>query len=143
MRPQAGSKVSIVFTLSLEDGTEVDAASRDEPLVFTLGDGTMIEKLEEVIAELTPGERHTYLLGPDEAFGYPDEENVHSMPKSDFPDHINLEQGQVIGFTTPTGEEVPGTIDRVDGESVLVDFNHPLAGRNLAFEVELISVEAP
>jgi FKBP-type peptidyl-prolyl cis-trans isomerase SlpA len=138
-----GSEVTIRFRLSLEDGTVVESTEGEEPLSFTLGDGTMIEALEEVIKDLTVGERHTYLLGPEEAFGYPDEENIHQMPRSEFPDSIHLEEGQIIAFTTPTGEEVPGAILEIGADTVKVDFNHPLAGRNLAFDVELLAAKSP
>jgi FKBP-type peptidyl-prolyl cis-trans isomerase SlpA len=141
--PGEGSKVTIRFQLSLEDGTVVDATEGEETLSFTLGDGTMIKGLEEVIEDLTVGERHTYLIGPEEAFGFPDEENFHDMPRSDFPADAALEEGQIIAFTTPTGEEVPGAILEIGGDTVKVDFNHPLAGRNLAFDVELLAIESP
>jgi len=142
-KPTEGSEVTIRFQLSLEDGTVVDATEGDETLSFTLGDGTLITGLEEVIQDLTVGERHTYLIGPEEAFGYPDEENIHEMPGTDFPDTTQLEEGQIIAFTTPTGEEVPGAILEIGPDSVKVDFNHPLAGRNLAFEVELLAMKSP
>jgi FKBP-type peptidyl-prolyl cis-trans isomerase SlpA len=142
-KPIEGSKVTIRFQLSLEDGTVVDATEGEETLSFTLGDGTLIEGLEEVIEDLTVGERHTYLIGPEEAFGFADEENIHDMPRSDFPDSVNLEEGQIIAFTTPTGEEVPGAVLEIGTDIVKVDFNHPLAGRNLAFDVELLAMEGP
>lgn len=142
-KPVEGDKVSIRFQLCLEDGTVVDATEGDETLSFTLGDGTMIEKLEEVIEDLTVGERHTYLISPEEGFGFPDEANIHEMPRSDFADTVALEEGQIIAFTTPAGEEVPGAILEIGNDSVKVDFNHPLAGRNLAFDIELLAIESP
>ena len=138
-----GSEVTIRFRLSLEDGTVVEATEGDETLSFTLGDGTLIEGLEEVIKDLSVGERHTYLLGPDEAFGYPDEDNIHDMPRADFPDTVHLEEGQIIAFNTPSGDEVPGAILEIGADTVKVDFNHPLAGRNLAFDIELLAVKSP
>jgi len=142
-KPTEGCEVTIRFQLSLEDGTVVDATEGEETLSFTLGDGTLIAGLEAVIEDLTVGECHIYLIGPEEAFGYPDEENIHTMPRSDFPDTSQLEEGQIIAFTTPTGEEVPGAILEIGNDSVKVDFNHPLAGRNLAFEVELLAMKSP
>lgn len=142
-KPSDGSEVTIRFRLSLEDGTVVEATEGDETLSFTLGDGTMIAGLEEVIKDLQVGERHTYLIGPDEAFGYADEENIHDMPRSDFPDTLHLEEGQIIAFNTPTGDEVPGAILEIGTDTIKVDFNHPLAGRNLAFDVELVAAKSP
>ena len=138
---QDGTEISIRFTLSLEDGTVVDATEDDEPMTFVLGTGEMIETLESHIKELTVGEEQTYLIGPDEGFGDRDEDNVYEMARSEFPDDIKVEEGLVIGFDTPSGEEVPGVILECQGDQVKVDFNHPLAGRNLAFRVQLVSVK--
>ena len=138
--PQDGNEISIRFTLSLEDGTVVDATEDNEPMTFVLGEGEMIETLESHIKELTVGEEQIYLIGPDEGFGDRDEDNVYEMPMSEFPEDMNVEEGMVIGFGTPSGEEVPGVIMECNDEQVKVDFNHPLAGRNLAFKVELVSV---
>ncbi|MDH5184742.1 MAG: peptidylprolyl isomerase [Gammaproteobacteria bacterium] len=138
--PQDGNEISIRFTLSLEDGTVVDATEDNEPMTFVLGEGEMIETLESHIKELTVGEEQIYLIGPDEGFGDRDEDNVYEMPMSEFPEDMNVEEGMVIGFDTPSGEEVPGVIMECNDEQVKVDFNHPLAGRNLAFKVELVSV---
>ncbi|MBD3610256.1 MAG: FKBP-type peptidyl-prolyl cis-trans isomerase [Gammaproteobacteria bacterium] len=137
-----GDKICIRFTLSLEDGTVVDATEGDDVMTFALGDGEMIDTLESHIKELTIGDEQTFLINPDEGFGYRDEDNLHEMQRSDFPEEIKLEEGLVIGFDTPAGDEVPGVIMELIGERVIVDFNHPLAGRNLAFRVELVSVNA-
>ena len=138
--PQDGNEISIHFTLSLEDGTVVDATEDNEPMTFVLGEGEMIETLETHVKELNVGEEQTYLIGPEEGFGDRDEDNVHEMALSEFPDDIDVEEGMVIGFDTPGGEEVPGVILECNDEQVKVDFNHPLAGRNLAFRVELVSI---
>ena len=137
---QDGDEITIHFTLSLEDGTVVDATEDTEPMTFVLGDGEMIETLESHIKELQVGEEQTYLIGPEEGFGFRDEDNVYDMELSEFPEDIEVEEGLVIGFDTPSGEEVPGVILECNDQQVKVDFNHPLAGRNLAFKVELISV---
>ena len=137
---QDGDEISIHFTLSLEDGTVVDATEEGEPMRFVLGTGEMIETLESHIKELNLGEEQTYLIGPEEGFGFRDEENVYDMAVSEFPEDMQLEEGVVIGFDTPSGEEVPGVIMERNGDQVKVDFNHPLAGRNLAFRVELLTV---
>ena len=138
-----GCKVSIYFTLSLPDGTVADATEAGEPLSFVMGDGTLIEGLELMLYGMKAGEKQCLSIEPRDAFGFPDEESVHKMPRKEFAADIPLEEGTIIAFETPGGQEVPGTIKEVTDEHVLVDFNHPLAGFEVTFDVEILSVEPP
>ncbi len=137
-----GSSVVMHYTLTLDDGTEVDSTLGVEPLEFRIGDGTLDAGLESLLLELYPGNKRRFHLSPGAAFGDPDPANVHSMDRVEFPPGMQLQEGVVVGFTTPSGEEIGGTIMELVGDSVMVDFNHPLAGRTLDFEVEIISVES-
>jgi FKBP-type peptidyl-prolyl cis-trans isomerase SlpA len=136
-----GSEVVMHFTLSLADGTVADSTREGEPLRFVMGDGTLIEGLELVLYGLKQGDRQCLSIEPRDAFGFPDEDNIHTMPRSEFPDDMQLEPGVIIGFTTPSGEEVPGAIQEVKGDEVVVDFNHPLAGHEVIFDVEILEVK--
>ena len=136
-----GSEVLMHFTLSLADGTVADSTREGEPLRFVMGDGSLIEGLELVLYGLKQGDRQCLSIEPRDAFGFPDEENIHTMPRSEFPENIQLEVGQIIGFTTPSGEEVPGAIMEIKDEEVVVDFNHPLAGHEVIFDVEILEVK--
>lgn len=138
-----GCKVSIYFTLSLQDGTVADATEEGEPLSFVMGDGTLIEGLELMLYGMKTGDKQCLSIEPRDAFGFPDEESVHQMPRSEFSADMPLEPGTIIAFETPVGQEVPGTIKEVTDEFVMVDFNHPLAGFDVSFDVEIVSVEAP
>jgi len=135
-----GREVELHFTLALEDGTEADSTRGGEPLRFTVGDGTLAPGLEVLLLGLCAGEDRQMQLPPDGPFGPHDPERLHRMPRSEFDETLPLERGTVIGFTTPDGEEVPGTVLEGDAETVLVDFNHPLAGRALRFDVEIRAV---
>ena len=135
-----GCAVTLEYRLLLEDGTVADEAGHDEPLHFTVGDGSMLAQLESHLHGLKTGEQVRFLLGPEEAFGFRDEENIHEMPRSEFPSEMPLDPGTVIAFAAPSGQEVPGTVSAVAGERVTVDFNHPLAGHAVTFEVKVISV---
>lgn len=134
------TEVVINFTLTLADGTVVDATKENEPMQFRMGDGTLINGLEQTLYGMKAGEHQCVSIDPRDGFGFSDETNFHEMPRSEFNKDINLEPGLIIGFSTPTGDEVPGTIKQVDGDTVLVDFNHPLAGQEIIFEVEVLSV---
>lgn len=139
----SGSRVAVAYTLSLADGSEVDSATREAPFEFVVGDGSWIAGLESVLMEMEVGERQHYLIAAEEAFGLPDPEQVHTMPRSAFQAEVageSLQPGTVLSFEAPSGELVGATIVALREHEVDVDFNHPLAGRDLQFEVELLSV---
>ena len=136
-----GSEVLMHFSLSLADGTVADSTTDDEPLRFVMGDGTLIEGLELVLYGLKKGDRQCLSIEPRDAFGFPDEDNIHTMPRSEFPDDMQLEVGMIIGFSTPSGEEVPGAIQDIKDDEIVVDFNHPLAGHEVIFDVEILEVK--
>jgi len=136
-----GCEVVLNFTLSLADGTVVDATEENEPMQLCIGDGSLIAGLEQTLYGMKAGERQCVSIDPRDAFGFPDETNFHEMPRSEFAKDIELEPGLIIGFSTPAGDDVPGTIREIKGDTVLVDFNHPLAGREIIFDVEILSVK--
>jgi len=125
------------------DGTIAEDSFNNEPMQFAIGDGTMIEGLELVLYGLQVGDRKKLTLSSQDAFGDPLEENVHSLTRSEFSPDFELAPRQIIGFTTPSGEEIPGTIMEVLNDEVVVDFNHPLAGHDLVFEFEIIDIKSP
>jgi len=139
---EKGRRVVVHFSLTLADGTPVDSSRDGEPLAFVAGDGTLEAGLESLLQGLHAGDRARFNLPPGQAFGEPDPGNVHRMARAEFPQDMTLEEGSVVAFGTPGGDEVPGTVVAVDAEGVEVDFNHPLAGRALSFEVEILSVES-
>lgn len=140
---QPGSEVCMHYTLRLEDGMEVDTSRGGEPMCFTMGDGSLIQGLELVLYGLRAGERQDILISPQDAFGFPEDENIHTMARSDFDAGLELREGLIIEFTTPSGEITPGAIRAIEGDVVTVDFNHPLAGHSIRFEVEILSVRPP
>ena len=137
---QEDSDIEISFQLALMDGTVVEETEEDETLRFTVGDGTFIHTLEELLIGLELGTIAKLTLSPERAFGLSDPNNLQEMPRSDFSEEMALEPGFVIGFTTPTGSEIPGTIREIDGEKVIVDFNHPLADATVMFTVTIKSI---
>lgn len=135
------STVSIHFSLTLADGSPVDGTQDGEPMTFTMGDSSMIPALEEVILGLSVGDKQQVSLDPRDTFGFPDEENKHWMNKPEFDEDMELEEGLMIEFGTPAGDQVPGIILEVTEDKVLVDFNHPLAGHEVVFSVEVIDIK--
>ncbi len=135
-----GCEVTLHFTLTLADGTVADSSREGEPLTFTMGDGSLIEGLELALYGLKAGDRQVVTLDPREAFGFPDPDNVHRLPRSEFPADMAPEEGQIVAFSTPSGEEIPGAIMEVNENEVTVDFNHPLAGHEIVFDVEILAI---
>lgn len=134
------SEIQLKFILSLPDGTVVEQTEADEPFTFKLGDGTFIDNLESLLIGLEEGTTAKLMLSPERAFGEPDSANYQTMSRQDFPAEMNLEPGYVVGFSTPTGEEVPGTVHEINGDEITVDFNHPLAGQTVQFEATIVKV---
>ena len=134
------STVTLHLSLTLKDGTVAESTFDDEPLTLTMGDGSLAEGLELGLYGLRPGDTQRLELYPEQAFGLRDPGKVHQLPRADFAAEIELEPGLVIGFNTPGGEELSGTILAFDDAMVEVDFNHPLAGRVVIFDVEIIAV---
>jgi FKBP-type peptidyl-prolyl cis-trans isomerase SlpA len=138
---QPGAKVCMHFRICLEDGTEAESSFSGEPQTFTMGDGSLIPGLERALYGLHEQDQQTLRLPPREAFGARDASAIQQMPRGGFPADMVLEPGVIVGFSTPSGDEVPGIVLAVDEQQVKVDFNHPLAGHEIQFEVEIISVD--
>jgi FKBP-type peptidyl-prolyl cis-trans isomerase SlpA len=143
MQISPGSRVTLHFALQLADGTPVDSSFDGEPVSFVLGDGTLDHGLELALYGLPAGARQTLTLMPGQAFGQRDESAIQWLPRASFPDDMSLAPGQIIGFTGAGDEPLGGAVLEVGPEQVKVDFNHPLAGRQIIFEVHILAVENP
>lgn len=134
-----GQKVSLEYTVSLEDGTQVDSNIGEAPLEFVLGEHQVFPALEIELAPLSQGDTKQIVLDPDEAYGsvQPDafrEVDLNSVPES------HRYEGAVLGVQDPLGEVYPIRVQAIDDEKVVLDFNHPLAGKKLHFAVKVVRV---
>lgn len=134
------SEVTLNFAIALCDGTTITSTFDDEPVTLSMGSGSLVDNLEQTLYGLKAGERRSLILECEHAFGPRDEEKAYSMPRNSFPPGMALEPELVISFSTPAGDELAGIIQELDGEQVQVDFNHPLAGHDIVFTVQIISV---
>ncbi|PMR74283.1 FKBP-type peptidyl-prolyl cis-trans isomerase [Billgrantia endophytica] len=134
-----GMEITLHFTLKLEDGTVVDSTRDKQPATFQLGDGNLPPGFENPLKGMTDGEHGSFQITPEHAFGQHNPQNIQRLGRDDF-EEIEPEVGTVMSFADPSGGELPGVITSVDDKQVEVDFNHPLAGRILTFEVEVIDV---
>ncbi|QFU74831.1 peptidylprolyl isomerase [Halioglobus maricola] len=135
------TRVYLNFSVSLEDGSEVDTNFGGDPVEFAVGDGSLLAGFERRLFGMTAGERKMFTVPPEDAFGQPNENNVQRMKREQFEDDIDLEIGLVFSFADAGGSELPGMVIAFDDAEVTVDFNHPLAGRTILFDVHIHRVE--
>lgn len=137
----SNSEVVMHFDLTLEDGSAADSTRvNNKPAKLRLGDGSLTPGLEAALIGLAEGEKKVITISGDDAFGAPNPDNIHHMDRTRFAADTPLEPGTILAFSQPDGSEVPGIVREVAGDSVTVDFNHPLAGQTVKFDVEILSV---
>jgi FKBP-type peptidyl-prolyl cis-trans isomerase SlpA len=136
-----GTRVFLNFSVSLEDGSEVDTNFGADPVDFAIGEGSLLPGFERRIFGMLAGDRQMFEVPPEDAFGQPNENNVQRVPLEQFDEDIELEIGLVFSFADAAGGELPGMIISFDDEEVTIDFNHPLAGRTILFDVLIHRVE--
>lgn len=135
-----GTRVSLHFTVSLTTGEVLDSThERQDPPTFEFGDGSLLPGFETAITGMQAGEQRRVVLTPEQGFGAWNEDNVQHFPRHQFGEQL-LEPGMVMQFADASGAELPGVIKALPEGVVEVDFNHPLAGRELVFEVDILRV---
>ncbi len=143
-----GDRVKVHYTGRLEGGEVFDSSlCRDEecgcdtaPLEFTVGAGEVIPGFEKVVIGMSEGDQKTFTIPVDEAYGKRNEELVVAVERGNMPEDINPEVGMRIDVTQEDGEEFPVIVTAVTDTHVTLDANHPLAGRDLTFEIELVEI---
>lgn len=139
---QSNSAVLVHFTLQLEDGTQTESTrSSGKPALFRLGDGSLSDALEEHLLGHKVGDKFQFTLQPQDAFGENSPDLVQFFTRRDFADVGVPEAGTIMMFTGRDGSEMPGIVREVACDSVTVDFNHPLAGHPVAFDVEVLEID--
>jgi len=134
-----GDRVCLHFALHLETGEEVDTTRRGGPAMLTIGDGNLLPGFEAVLLGMRTGDDAQILLEPEVAFGPRRDGNVQILRRDRFGPDMTLEEGLMVSFDGPGGE-LPGVVRRVMEETVEVDFNHPLAGHRIVFDVSILAV---
>ncbi|MCB1615314.1 MAG: peptidylprolyl isomerase [Pseudomonadales bacterium] len=138
---QAGSQVTLHFSLSLTDGALIDSNFEKEAASFRVGDGSLLPEFEKRLIAMSAGQQGEWLIPAAHAFGESNPENIHRIEKNRFgSDADTLEVGVVIAFAGAGKQEVPGVIREIAPDHLLVDFNHPLAGRDILFRAKVVSV---
>lgn len=136
-----GTVVTLHFSITLPSGELVDSTFDGEPATFTVGDGNLLAGFEEVVMGLVAGNRETFTIAPEKGFGQHNPSNLQTIKRDQFGDDIALEKGLVLSFADAQNTELPGVVSEFNDAEVVVDFNHPLAGKDVLFEVQIIKVE--
>ncbi|MEH6466218.1 MAG: FKBP-type peptidyl-prolyl cis-trans isomerase [Porticoccus sp.] len=134
------TKVTLHFSLSLEDGSTVDSNFDSEPASFVVGDGNLLPGFEAVLQGLKPGAEDVFSIHPEQGFGQHNPSNMQQFPRKDFEDDLALEPGLMLSFADANKAELPGVVTEVDQDEVTIDFNHPLAGHTISFKVKILDV---
>lgn len=137
---KTGDKVRIHYTGTLSDGEVFDSSEGRDPLEFTVGSGQIIPGLDAAMPGMSVGEKKTVDVPVDQAYGAVNPEARQAVPRADIPDDIPLEPGTQLQVQTPQGQVMPVTVFEVSEEQVVLDANHPLAGRDLTFAIELVEI---
>ncbi|UZE29944.1 FKBP-type peptidyl-prolyl cis-trans isomerase [Pseudomonas asplenii] len=135
------TQVTLHFALRLENGDTVDSTFDKAPATFKVGDGNLLPGFEAALFGFKAGDKRSLTVPVENAFGQPNPQNVQVMPRSQFQD-MELSEGLLVIFNDAANTELPGVVKAFDDSQVTVDFNHPLAGKVLTFDVEIIEVTA-
>lgn len=135
-----GDTVKVHYTGKLDDGTVFDSSTSGDPLQFTIGEGMIIPGFEQAVLGMAPGDSKTELIPTDQAYGPHQEEMVVVIDRQQMPAEIQPEIGQQLQIQQPTGQVIPVVITDVSGSAVTLDANHPLAGEDLTFDIELVEI---
>lgn len=137
-----GSHLTLHYRIALAEAphTEVLSTFGGHPATLVLGSGELSPKLESCLVGVVCGTRQVFTLAADQSFGERREDFVQSVPLGTFPPTMNVQVGQVIEFSSPEGASYSGLVQQIEGGAARVDFNHPLAGRSIRFEVEVLAV---
>lgn len=136
------TKVTLNFSLTLENGDIVDSNFDKDPVTFVIGDASLLPGFERKLFGLKSGDCEQFIITPEDGFGQPNPNNIQEVPRKTFDDSFELTEGLVVSFADAAGGELPGVVREFNDESVFVDFNHPLAGRVITFKVSIVDVVA-
>ena len=135
-----GDTVSVHYTGTLASGEVFDSSIERDPLKFTLGKGQLIPGFEHAIKGLSVGEKATTNIPSLEAYGEHNPEMVIEVPKNQLPPELDAQVGMQLQLNQPDGQAIPVQITQIEGESVTIDANHPLAGKDLNFDIEVVEI---
>jgi peptidylprolyl isomerase len=135
-----GNTVKVHYTVKLDDGTVVDSTLEHGPFTFTLGMGQVIPGFEEAVTDMSPGTSKTAQVDVEDAYGQYYQELIKEVDKNKFPDGFNFEAGQRLEIPAEDGKSALVTVVGTTETTVILDTNHPLAGKNLMIDIQLLEI---
>lgn len=140
MQAKKGDAVKVHYTGRLDDGFVFDSSESREPLGFTLGDGNMIKGFDSAVYGMTIGDKKTVTIPATEAYGERRDDMIMDVPREQVPPHIQAEVGLQLMLQGGGGQPMPVTVVEITEEKIVLDANHELAGKDLIFDIELVSI---
>jgi FKBP-type peptidyl-prolyl cis-trans isomerase SlpA len=137
----SASRVSLHFSLSLDDGSVIDSNFEQTPATLSIGDGNLPLGFEEHLLGMSVAQKASFTVLPEKAFGQHNPSNIQHVKRNSFAADMELSEGLVVSFADANKGELPGVIQNIGEDEVTVDFNHPLAGKTLTFKVEIVAVD--
>lgn len=137
---QKGDKVKVHYTGKLNDGQVFDSSEGREPLEFTIGNGMLIQGFETGVVGMEVGDTKTVKITPEEGYGERNDELVAVVPRSNIPPDVDVTVGQMLQVQQPNNQTVNVVVTDVSDENVTLDANHPLAGKELTFDIEVVEI---
>ncbi len=137
---KSGDTVRINYTGTLTDGTQFDSSQGREPLEFQVGSGQIISGLDREVEGMKVGDKQTVTVPAEEAYGAHDAAKVQKIPRDALPPELEPQQGMQLQAQTPQGGQVALIVTAVEEQEITVDANHPLAGKDLIFEIEMVEI---
>ncbi|RYD57815.1 MAG: peptidylprolyl isomerase [Sphingobacteriales bacterium] len=136
-----GDTVRVNYHGKLTDGSTFDSSEGREPLEFTVGNGQVIKGFDDALVDMKVGDKKTVHIPVDQAYGQRSDEMMMEYPKTEFPADMNPTPGMELHMSDNMGNVFPVVIAEVQDEVVILDANHPLAGEDLIFDIELVSIQ--
>ncbi len=140
MTAKSGDTVRIHYTGTLADGSTFDSSEGRDPLEFTLGAGQVIPGFDKAVTGMDVGDSQTVEIPADDAYGPVNPDGRQSFPRDKVPENIPLDIGTRLQLSGPQGQPIMVTVTEVTDEEVILDANHPLAGKDLTFKIELVEI---
>ncbi|MEP6682850.1 MAG: peptidylprolyl isomerase [Parafilimonas sp.] len=137
-----GDKVKVHYHGRLDDGTTFDSSDGRQPLEFEVGSGMVIKGFDDGVTGMSVGHKKTISIPAEDAYGQRNQEMVIEFPLANFPPDIKAEVGMTLNMHSENGEELPVVITEVNDDAVVLDANHPLAGKDLIFDIELVDIKS-
>jgi len=136
-----GSRVKVIYEGSLADGSVFDKSEESQPLEFTAGRGEMIPGFDKAVLGMKLNEKKEFTIPPEEAYGLRNDTWVRKVPPSFFPADMTPQINMMLSLQDERGRSFPGTITEITEDSITIDLNNPLAGKELTFKIEIVGIE--